>query len=470
MVVGLVGAAGLVVPAGVAGAASAAGGSGATPPVPAGSSRAEATVPQVAGSQLYPGSGVVAFGDASVGGAPLAGLALNAPVVTMVTDRSGSAYWLAGADGGIYAVGGAPFYGSVGNLSLVGPVVGIAATPDDGGYWLVALDGGVFAFGDAGFYGSMGGQPLNEPIVGMAPTADGMGYWLVAADGGIFAFGDAAFYGSEGGVAVPGGIVAMTTTPDGKGYWLAGNDGSVYPFGDATSEGTLAKVPLNAGIAATASTPDGKGYWLLGADGGVFAFGDAGYYGSAADGPTAAPYLAIVPSPDGKGYLLLEPDAYQYSFANPPPAGGSPAIVASASSQVQPDPYTGYFCNPYGGCIEWCALFATWTWQQAGVPIPSYTFTGSIYDWSAAHGSVLPAVASPVPGDIVLYGSGPRDATTSLHAGVVAQVWPDGAIDTVEGDAGPGATGHLAVVVNGPFLPSAATWYGDYPVYAYAQP
>ncbi len=468
---GLLAVAGLVLATGTSTAGAVAG-----PPVPPGSTRGPAATspqggtPQLAAPQAYPGGGIAAFGDATAGPPLLAGVTLNAPVVTMVAEPSGTGYWLAGADGGIYAMDGAPFFGSVGNLHLQGPVVGMAATPDGKGYWLVALDGGVFAFGDAGFYGSMGAQHLNVPMVGMAATPDGQGYWLVAADGGIFAFGDAGFYGSKGGQVLPGGIVAMATTPDGKGYWLTGNDGSVYAFGDAQSYGTLAKVTLNAGIAAMAATSDGKGYWLLGADGGVFAFGDAGYFGSPVNGPTAAPYAAIVPTADDKGYRLLEPDAYHYSFANPPPTGGLGAVVATVASQVQPDPYTGYFCNPYGGCVEWCSLFATWAWQQAGIPIPSFTFTGSIYDWAAAYGSVLPPTAAPVPGDIVLYGTGPQDATTSVHAGVVTQVWPDGAIDTVEGDAGPGTTGHLAVVVNGPFLPTAAEWYNDAPVYAFAQP
>src|SRR6202041_1951686 len=64
--------------------------------------------------------------------------------------------------------------------------------------WLASTDGGMFALGKAGFYGSMGGTPLNRPIVGMATTPDGKGYWLVASDGGIFTFGDATFYGSPG--------------------------------------------------------------------------------------------------------------------------------------------------------------------------------------------------------------------------------------------------------------------------------
>ena len=61
---------------------------------------------------------------------------------------------------------------------------------------MVASDGGIFAFGDAPFYGSTGGSVLNYPISGMAATPDGRGYWLVAMDGGIFSFGDASFSGS----------------------------------------------------------------------------------------------------------------------------------------------------------------------------------------------------------------------------------------------------------------------------------
>ena len=37
----------------------------------------------------------------------------------------------------------------------------------------------------------------------------------------------------------------------------------------------------------------------------------------------------------------------------------------------------------------------------------------------------------------------------------MVQIWPDGAIVTVEGDAGPAPVGSLAVIVNGPYLPNA---------------
>ena len=83
---------------------------------------------------------------------------------------------------------------------------------------------------------------------------------------------------------------------------------------------------------------------------------------------------------------------------------------------------------------------------------------------------MLPRSARALPGDAVLYGTGPQSAATAVHTGIVAQVWPDGAVVTIEGDAGPGVTGHLAVVVNGPFLPSDAPAFADFPVFALAQP
>src|SRR5438093_1268756 len=101
------------------------------------------------------------------------------------------------------------------------------------GYWLVASDGGLFAFGDAPFYGSPGATALTRPLVGMAATPAGKGYWLVASDGGLFAFGDADFHGS--GAATPGAgpVVGMAPTPSGRGYMEVTDSGQVLVFGDA---------------------------------------------------------------------------------------------------------------------------------------------------------------------------------------------------------------------------------------------
>jgi hypothetical protein len=448
--------------------------------IPVGLPEAGASVPSIAPHpHVYAGGGIIGFGNAADLATSPPGQ-LSSVMVGMATDPSTTAqgYWTVSADGGVFAYGAAAFYGSLGSLGLKGPIVGMAATPDGRGYWLVALDGGVFAFGDAAFYGSMGAAVLNQPIVGMAATPDGRGYWLAAADGGIFAFGDAAFYGSMGGVPLVSPVTGIAATRDGLGYWLVAGDGGIFNFGDARFEGSMGGKPLNDPVVGIAPSPDGDGYLLVATDGGIFGFGQFDYYGSLGGGyggnPSDVPPVAgISLTSDGQGYWLLEPDGWSYAFSSlgaSPPTPLAATIVSIANAQVASDPDRGSFCNPYGPCEEWCALFATWVWQQAGIPIPSYPFTGNIYNWAVGASSVLPSNGAPQPGDAVLYGTGPWSTATSLHVGIVAQRWPDGAIVTIEGDAGPAPTGSLAVVINGPYLPSQSANYNGMPIYAFAAP
>jgi hypothetical protein len=74
-------------------------------------------------------------------------------------------------------------------MVLNAPIVDVASTPDGRGYWEGASDGGIFAFGGANFYGSTGSHQLNGPVVGLQSTPTGKGYWEVASDGGVFGFG-----------------------------------------------------------------------------------------------------------------------------------------------------------------------------------------------------------------------------------------------------------------------------------------
>ncbi len=422
----------------------------------------------------WAGPGVDAYGDApDIGGisTPLA-----APAVAIVATPDGQGYWIATAVGEVLAFGDAKFSGNLTATPSHAPIVGMAATPDGGGYWLVAQDGGVFAFGDARFFGSTGALKLNQPIVGMARTPDGGGYWLVAADGGIFAFGDATYSGSTGGIALAAPIAAMAPTPDGRGYWLAAVDGGVFAFGDAVFHGSAADAGIGTWIVGVQPTPDGGGYWLAAATGGVLPFGDAAFYGPTPNLPPFSPVAAMAATPDGGGYWLLHQDEPQVTYAKEPfhaptiPQGST--IVGIAASQIGPAGAgaQGPYCNQYGPCEEWCALFATWVWESAGIPIPRYPFTGSVYRWGAAHGRLLPPTAVPAPGDIVLYGTGPQNAATSVHMGIVAQVWPDGAIDTIDGDSGPEPLGRYGVTVNGPFLPADSLEANSMPIYAFVAP
>ena len=448
---------------------------GAAPPA-----GAVSVVQALAGPHIYAGGGVLGFGAPQVG-APITG-PLNSVVVSMaanpVAPADNEGYWLASADGGVNALGNAGYYGSLGSLHLQGPVVAMAATPDGKGYWMVALDGGVFAFGDARFFGSMGAVTLNQPIVGMASTPDGQGYWLVASDGGVFAFGDAPFLGSMGGTSLVSAVTGMAPTHSGLGYWMVAGDGGIFSFGDAPFHGSIGGTPLNDPVVGMAALSDDGGYYMVATDGGVFTFGSAPYYGSLGGGLNGNPHVILpisgITLAQGRtGYWLLNPDGFNYSFTNPPDPSPSPlasAIVATAISQVNADPYTGYFCNPYGPCEAWCSLFATWVWEQAGVPIPSFAFTGDMYGWAQSYTTVLPPTATPSPGDAVLYGTGPWSTSSSVHVGLVMQVWPDGAVVTIEGDAGPAQVGSLAVIINGPYLPSHSLNYNGVPVYAFARP
>jgi hypothetical protein len=248
----------------------------------------------------------------------------SAPIV-LVYPPPVAGYILAGADGGVFAIGAEPFEGSLGGHLLNKPIVGVAMTPSGLGYWLVAADGGVFAFGDAAFYGSTGSIHLNQPIVGMASTPDGKGYWLVASDGGIFSFGDAHFYGSTGSIVLNKPIVGMTAMPDGKGYLMVASDGGIFAFGDAGFHGSMGDQTLNQPIVGMATTFDGGGYWLVAKDGGIFTFGDAPFFGSlpqmnASVNPIQSAnvndIVGIAATSDARGYWVVERDDTVHPFGD----------------------------------------------------------------------------------------------------------------------------------------------------------
>jgi SpoIID/LytB domain protein len=229
-------------------------------------------------------------------------------------------YWVVAADGGIFAFGGAQFFGSMGARRLNQPVLGMAATPSGGGYWLVAADGGIFSFGDAVFRGSTGAIRLNQPVVAMASSPSGNGYWLVAKDGGIFAFGDAVFRGSTGAMRLNQPVVGMARTPSGNGYWLVASDGGIFAFGDAQFFGSTGAIRLNQPIVAMAATASGNGYWLLAADGGVFAFGDAAFLGSLPGIGGAGPARGFQAT-RGAGYLVANDAGRVFAFGDAPRFG-----------------------------------------------------------------------------------------------------------------------------------------------------
>ncbi|HLI72745.1 MAG TPA: hypothetical protein VKU86_02615 [Acidimicrobiales bacterium] len=261
----------------------------------------------------------------------------------LTSSQSVPAYWTVASDGGVFAFGGLPFYGSMGGVPLNQPMVGIAPTTDlfgaDGkGYWTVASDGGVFSFGSARFHGSMGGTPLNRPMVGIAADPATGGYWTVASDGGVFAF-DAPFFGSMGSVVLNRPIVAMASTPDGGGYWLFASDGGVFAFGDAPFHGSMGSTPLVRPVVGAAA-PDGGGYWMVASDGGIFAFGDAGYFGSLGGHALSRPVAAMAAADPG-GYWLTDTNGAVTSFGDAGYFGSAPQQLARPMVAMADGPASG---------------------------------------------------------------------------------------------------------------------------------
>jgi uncharacterized protein YkwD len=167
----------------------------------------------------------------------------------MAATPSGQGYWLASADGGVFAYGDAPFLGAQAGRALSAPIVTMASTPSGNGYWMVARDGGVFAYGDAGFLGSPSADDLMAPVVGVLATPSGQGYWLASADGGVFAYGDASFLGSPVGVG-QGDVVAITASPG--GYRLVTDKGALLSPGEKPPPRAA---PTTTAAPAPASTP-----------------------------------------------------------------------------------------------------------------------------------------------------------------------------------------------------------------------
>jgi Bacterial Ig domain/IPT/TIG domain len=240
-------------------------------------------------------------------------------------------YWEAAADGGVFAFGGATFFGSVPEALRPGqrlnsPIVAMANTPDHGGYWLFAADGGVFAFGDAQFFGSVPGvlgpgRSLNGPIVAAEATPDGKGYRMFAADGGVFDFGDADFTGSLPGIGVAPAqpIDAAVSTPIGQGYWLVSGDGGVYSFGNAVFSGSAVGA-ISGEVVSMATTPDGLGYWIFLADGTVVSEGDAsGGLGSPSG--LVAPIVFGQSTSTGHGYWEFSSDGGVFTYGDAPYEG-----------------------------------------------------------------------------------------------------------------------------------------------------
>ena len=179
--------------------------------------------------------------------------------------------------------------------------------------------------------------------------------------------------------------------------------------------------------------------------------------------------LATEAAPPGSGPGVAS--SSECGLGSVPSSEAAQRIVQVARTQlgVHERP-PGSNCTVYGPCEPWCALFVTWVWRRAGIEIPSLGFSGAIYSWAQGHTRVYSASATPQPGWAALFGSGPANAGTSLHVGIVENVLPDDEITLINGNFAD------SVMRTGPCHPADAQRSGaggceePGPIYAYASP
>ena len=91
-------------------------------------------------------------------------------------------------------------------------------------------------------------------------------------------------------------------------------------------------------------------------------------------------------------------------------------------------------CNPYGGCMPWSSLFATWVWNKAGNVVPKFSFSGDLFTWGQKHNRSHEGTEGVGPGDLVLTGTGPTSPKTSTRVDIVIEVLANSKLKVIGGD------------------------------------
>jgi hypothetical protein len=178
-----------------------------------------------------------------------------------------------------------------------------------------------------------------------------------------------------------------------------------------------------------------------------------------------------------------------------PDTAGDVVSIADAQIDVPDDPASNNFsndCNPYTtlagnfhnlqGCgdtesngpyfngvetvsEEWCADFAKWVWEEAGVEADLAglnPLSGSFYSWAENQGENPQFNNTPEVGDAVLFYP-PGDPVTEYgavaHVGLVTSVNSNGTVDLVNGDfMNPSNDNYIQVLFNANW--SASSYMG----------
>lgn len=328
-------------------------------------------------------------------------------------------------------------------------------TPDQQGLWLVGVDGGVFTVGTAGFYGSLGGTTQNDQTVAIVPTLSGHGYWLIQADGGVANFGDATLWGSLPAHAAVNDVVSATQFSNGYcmfesdghyecwwgsvGNWTGRSSlGSFAPYQDplTAAAAEYGQYPCSGQISCGGVISDREGHvypYLLGTGSG----------GNATMG--FGPIMALSGFA-GNGYRLLGADGATYDYGGVPHEGNPTWTLSPPSSSAGATPdaqiarimlpwagwgannewkgpwYSGLYFADYEGLNALWQHESGWDWWvcSGGGSYPTCNFNGA--------GGLAYGIPQALPGQKMnpVYGSSwtpPIPPTSPDYVGWAANPW-----------------------------------------------
>jgi hypothetical protein len=150
-----------------------------------------------------------------------------------------------------------------------------------------------------------------------------------------------------------------------------------------------------------------------------------------------APVAAAPGTAGGGPAAMLQAAAGEVGQAEQPPGSNDSARIAEYRT-----------ATAGSGVGPWCAYFASWAAQKAGIPLgeqgQGFGAVSAVWDWAQRTGRTS---AQPAPGELIVWGS--------RHVGIVESVDPNGTIHTIEGNSsdqvsrrtygpdGGGATGYV---------------------------
>ena len=324
---------------------------------------------------------ILPTGTASAAGtAPAAGAGSSTQTVAPVFS-----YDLVTALGDVYPFGGAGYYGGESWRHLAAPIVGMAVTPDGRGYWLVGANGSVYNLGDARWYGSLASQVLGvgQRVIGMAATSNGKGYWLINASGAAIAFGDATAINA--GQQLPAidratPIVSGAVAPSGGGAWFTDSTGHVYVVGDAVWYGSRAAFTDPAPFTSIALIPSGLGYWLADGAGNVWGYGGA-TPGKMATQRLGAPLVGSIPAGSESGYwattstgAIIDGGDAITRPGNAEPGDITAVVGIATATQIDPPPLPA---GSVGYDINWPQCASSGSSKAGTLPGPPGDAAGS---------------------------------------------------------------------------------------------